>query len=115
LDLVEGDLDLLSAAIVYEALVLGDEYAHEVMLETAKLLGAGIANIVNTLNPEVIVIVGGVTRAGDHLFGPLRAEVKRRAFKSAVEACRIVPGELPETAGVIGAAGVFVSEMIDPL
>jgi glucokinase len=115
LDLVDGDLDLLSAAIVYEALVLGDEYAHEVMLETAKLLGAGIANIVNTLNPEVIVIVGGVTRAGDHLFGPLRAEVKRRAFKSAVEACRIVPGELPETAGVIGAAGVFISEMIDPL
>ena len=63
----------------------------------------------------MIVIVGGVTRAVDHLFGPLRAEVKRRAFKSAVEACRIVPGELPETAGVIGAAGVFISEMIDPL
>ncbi|MEE2845733.1 MAG: ROK family protein [Gemmatimonadota bacterium] len=112
-ELVEDDLERITAVTVYEALVLGDEYAHEVMLETAKILGAGVANIVNTLNPEVIVIVGGVTRAGDHLFGPLRAEVRRRAFKSAVEACQIVPGELPETAGVIGAAGIFVSEVLD--
>ncbi len=51
-----------------------------------------------------------MTRAGEHLFGPLRAEVRRRAFGSAVDACAIVPGALPETAGVIGAAGVFVME-----
>jgi glucokinase len=51
-----------------------------------------------------------VTRAGDHLLGPLRSEVRRRAFRSAVDACTIVLGALPETAGVIGAAGVFVAE-----
>jgi glucokinase len=51
-----------------------------------------------------------VTRAGDHLFAPLRAEVRRRAFKSAEERCRIVPAELPGTAGVVGAAGVFKRE-----
>ncbi len=44
---------------------------------------------------------------GDRLFVPLQAEVKRRAFKPAVEACRIVPGELPGTAGVFGAAATF--------
>ena len=109
-ELIDGDLERLTALTVYEALVLGDEYAHEVMRETAKILGAGIANIVNLLNPEVVVVVGGVTRAGDHLFGPLRSEVRRRAFASAVAACRILPGELPETAGVVGAAGVFVAE-----
>jgi glucokinase len=109
-ELVDGDLERLTALTVYEALVLGDEYAHEVMRETAKILGAGIANIVNLLNPEVVVVVGGVTRAGDHLFVPLRSEVRRRAFASAVAACRILPGELPETAGVVGAAGVFVAE-----
>src|SRR3989449_4101738 len=46
--------------------------------------------------------------AGDKLFLPLRSEVKRRAFKPAVEACRIVPGELTGTAGVYGAAAVFM-------
>jgi glucokinase len=62
------------------------------------------------LNPEMVVIAGGVTRAGDHLFGPLQAEVRRRAFRAAEEACRIVPGELPGTAGVVGAAAVFKLE-----
>lgn len=106
--LVDGDLDRLTAATVYEAILRGDAYAGEVMLETAKILGAGLANIVNVMNPEVIVIVGGVTRAGHYLFNPLRAEVRRRAFRRAEEVCRIVPGELPETAGVIGAAGLFL-------
>jgi len=77
------------------------------MKETAKFLGVGVANLINTLNPDIIVIAGGVTRAGDHLFVPLRKEVRRRAFRSAVDACQIVPAALPETAGVMGAAGIF--------
>ena len=107
--LVDGDLSRITALTVYDALLLGDRHAHEVMLETAKILGAGVANVVNMYNPEVIVVVGGVTRAGEHLFAPLRAEVKRRAFPISVKACRIVPGELDEP-GVVGAAGVFVTE-----
>jgi glucokinase len=51
-----------------------------------------------------------VTLAGDHLFVPLRREVSRRAFKPAVAACRIVPGELAGTAGVYGAAKAFLDQ-----
>jgi len=109
-ELVGGDLDQITAKTVYDALLAGDAFAKEIMQETAKVLGAGIANVVNLFNPQMVVVVGGVTRAGDHLFGPLRSEVRRRAFDEAVEACRIVPGELIETAGVIGAAGIFVTE-----
>jgi glucokinase len=109
-DLVDGDLDRITAVTVYEAILRGDEHAQAVMLETAKILGAGIANVVNLFNPEVVVVVGGVTRAGDHLFTPLRSEVRRRAFDVAVEACRIVPGELRDSAGVVGAAGIFIAE-----
>jgi glucokinase len=108
--LVNGRLEDITAATVYEAVVLGDPFANEVMRDTAKFLGTGIANIINILNPEMVVIAGGVTRAGDHLFVPLRAEVRRRAFKSAEEACQIVSGQLPELAGVIGAAAVFKKE-----
>jgi glucokinase len=109
--LANGRLEDITAATVYEAVVLGDPYANEVMRETAKLLGAGVANLINVLNPEMIVIAGGVTRAGEHLFGPLRAEVRRRAFRSAQEACEIVSGQLPGTAGVVGAVAVFKREM----
>jgi glucokinase len=109
-ELVDGDLDRITALTVYDALLQGDEHAQAVMLETAKILGAGIANLVNLFNPEVVVVVGGVTRAGDHLFTPLWSEVRRRAFDVAVQACRIVPGELGDAAGVIGAAGVFLAD-----
>ena len=111
-DLVDGDLTRITAATVYEGAVLGDAYANEVMKETAKFLGTGIANVINLLNPEMVVIAGGVTRAGDHLFVPLRAEVRRRAFRSAEEACQIVPAKLMGTAGVIGAVAMFKKEVL---
>jgi glucokinase len=106
-EMVGGDLSRITAATVYEASVEGDAYAAEVIRESAKFLGAGIANVVNILNPEMVVIAGGVTRAGERLFGPVRAEVRKRAFRSAEERCRIVSGELPGTAGVVGAVAVF--------
>lgn len=106
-DMVGGDLDRVTAETVYEAIVAGDAYATEVMRETAKFLGTGVANLINLLNPEMIVVSGGVTRAGDHLFEPLRSEVRRRAFREAAESCRIVSSELGDMAGVIGAAATF--------
>lgn len=109
--LVDGDLSRITALTVYDALLLGDLHAREVLLETAELLGAGLASVINLFNPEVIVIMGGVTKAGEHLLSPLRSAVRRRAFASAVDACRIVPGELDGAAGVVGAAGVFTALM----
>ena len=105
---VNGDLSKITAQLVYEAAHDGDEYAQEVVKDTAKFLGAGVASLINIFNPEVVVICGGVTLAGDRLFVPLRAEVERRAFKPAVDVCRIVPGLLTGTAGVYGAAAVFI-------
>lgn len=105
---VAGDLSRLTAQVVYEAAHDGDAYALETVRDTAKLLGAGVANIVNIFNPDVVVICGGVTLAGEKLFGPLRSEVQRRAFKPAWEVCRILPGTLTGTAGVYGAAAVFM-------
>ena len=108
--LVGGDLQQITAQTVYQAAADGDELALEVVNDTAKFLGVGIGNLLNVFNPEVVVVCGGVTLAGDHLFEPLRREVARRAFKPAVSACRIVPGELAGTAGVYGAAKVFLDQ-----
>jgi glucokinase len=105
--LVGGDLSRITAALVYQAAREGDRLALEVVRETARLLGAGVANLLNIFNPDVVVLAGGVTQAGDALFEPMRAEVRRRAFKPAVEACRIVPGALQGNAGVVGAVATF--------
>ena len=108
--LVNDDLSKITAQTVYQAAADGDELALEVVNDTAKFLGVGIGNLLNVFNPEVVVVCGGVTLAGAHLFEPLRREVARRAFKPAVAACRIVPGELAGTAGVYGAAKVFLDQ-----
>jgi glucokinase len=105
--MVDGDLSKLTAAIVYDAANGGDALAHEIVRDTARFLGHGVANLLNILNPDVVVLAGGVTQAGDRLFEPLRAEVKRRAFRPAVDVCRIVPGVLAGTAGVVGAVATF--------
>jgi glucokinase len=105
--LVDGRLDLVTAQTVYDAAAQGDAVAQEIVRDTARYLGAGIANILNMLNVDTVVIAGGVTAAGDALFAPLRAEVRRRAFKPAVDAARIVPAALPGTAGVVGAVATF--------
>ena len=105
--MAHGNVGRLTAATVYEAAKLGDDVAIDVVRETARFLGAGIANLLNIFNPDVVVIAGGVTQAGDTLFVPLRKEVRKRAFRPAVDACRIVPGSLPGSAGVVGAVASF--------
>ncbi len=104
---VKGDLSAIDAQVVYQAAKEGDDFAREVVRDTARFLGSTVANLLNLLNPDVVVICGGVTLAGEQLFAPLREEVRRRAFQPAVAACRIVPGSLPGTAGVFGAAAAF--------
>jgi glucokinase len=106
-DYVEGDLSAVTAETVSQAANDGDAFCLEVITETARFLCGAVASIVNVFNPDVVVICGGVTLAGDHLFEPLFRQVRRRAFRPAVEACHIVPGILPGTAGVFGAVASF--------
>ncbi len=106
-ELVEGDLGRITAATVHEAAVGGDAYATGVLEHAARMLAAGITSAVNLLGPDAVVVMGGVAAAGDLLFGPLAEELGRPRFRSAVDACTVVPGALPGTAGVVGAAGVF--------
>lgn len=108
--MVGGDLGRITAETVYDAARGGDALALEVVRDTAVYLGAALANFVNIFNPEIVVVCGGVTLAGESLFRPLQHEVSKRAFKAAVEVCQIVPGQLDGMAGVIGAARVFLDE-----
>ena len=113
--LVDGHLENITAETVYRAAQGGDAVANEIVRDTARYLGVGIANLLNILNADVVVVAGGVTQAGDALFVPLRAEVRRRAFRPAVDATRIVPGLLPGTAGVVGAVATFKMQHLGSL
>jgi len=111
--LVNDDLGRITAQLVYDAAKKDDAVARQVVRETANFLGAGVANLLNIFNPDVVVIAGGVTQAGAPLFEPLRAEVRRRAFTPAVEACKILPGTLRGSAGVVGAVATFKEQALE--
>lgn len=99
-----GDEGQITALMISEAYELGDELAVRVMHETGELLGFGLANVINLLNPEMIIIGGGMAAAGDRLFNTVRETVNAHALKLSGSRCRIVQAELGSRAGTLGAA-----------
>lgn len=99
-----NDYDELSAKIIFETAAEGDAIAQVVVEDVAAYLGATIANIGNILNPERIVIGGGVSKAGDALLNPTKEYFKKYAFSAVADSTEIVIAELGNDAGVIGAA-----------
>lgn len=94
----------LTAEAVFEAALEGDELAASVVRRAGEMLGLALADYVNINNPEAIVLGGGLSRAGELYRGPVERELRRRALPALGEAVRLVPPELGEDVGSIGAA-----------
>lgn len=93
------------AETVVQAARAGDAAARAVLERAARYSGMGIANLISVLNPEVVVLGGGLLQgAGDLLLEPIRAEVRRWAQPIAAAQCRIELTHLGEDAGLLGAA-----------
>lgn len=90
--------------IVAQAALEGDPVAKRIFTQMCEYIGFGLASVVNLLNPERIIIGGGVADAGDILLDPIRETIKKRAMVVAGSAVEVVPAELGNTAGVIGAS-----------
>ena len=94
----------IDGGIVTELAHSGDPPAREVLAEIGTRLGFGLVGLVNTFNPEVVVIGGGAVRGGDLLLEPARAVVAEHALPPAREGVRIVPAHYGDEAGMMGAA-----------
>lgn len=96
-------LDVADAQAVYAAAGGGDPRAKVLVARLADRLGAAIGTAVNLLNPDVVVIGGGVAGAGGALFVPLEAALELYALPSHRRGLRLVPAMLGNQAGVVGA------------
>lgn len=103
-EIVEGKIENITAEKVSVAAQNGDSLAQEVIFKAASYLGAGMVNIVNIFNPEIIIVGGGVSKMGDLLLEPARQVVLKRAFQLPARAVRIVRAQLNEDSGILGAA-----------
>jgi glucokinase len=98
------DLTELSPRHIAQAAAEGDQVAQNVWIETASYLAVGLVNIVFTADVSRIVIAGGVAQAGRVLFGPLQRAVAARTSRLTFDVSQIVPAQLGNDAGLIGAA-----------
>jgi glucokinase len=89
-----------------------DRSARQAFAEAGRFLGIGLSIAINLLNPEKILLGGGVMEAGDLLLAPAREEAAERSFKESFRCCRIERATMGNKAGFIGAA-LWASEKLD--
>ena len=88
----------------------GEEFAREVWLRSIRALACAIASFVNILDPEAVILGGGIAQAGDALFTPLREELAKVEWRPCGQAVKVLPAALGEWAGAIGAARLAMPE-----
>ena len=101
--LAGGDIDKVTTKMVAEAGQQGDRVALRIWEETGFYLGLGIANVVAMINPERVVIGGGVVKAGEMLLEPTRRTFMARTLPDLAKIVDIVPAALGDDASVTGA------------
>lgn len=96
----------IDARLVITAAKAGDGPAQAILAEVGTHLGNAMAMLVSALNPELIVVGGGGSHAGDFVLEPVRQVIRSKAMPGPAELVRVVPAELGNDAGLIGAASL---------
>lgn len=108
LDLANGRIEDVRSEHVLEAARQGDVLASQLVEETAYYMGWGIANLVNILNPDVVLLGTIAIAAGDLLLDPIRKTVSAFAMTRPTEAVKIAPAQLGDTLGDLAAVALVV-------
>jgi glucokinase len=105
--------DGLTAEKVYEAGRNGDELALTVFRRFGMYLGIGLANLINLLDPEIIVIAGGAVNGWDLFASEMYRQVEERAFRTTAQQVKIAKAECGDNAGLLGAARLALQDYQD--
>ncbi|OCA86389.1 ROK family glucokinase [Pradoshia sp. D12] len=111
LSIVFNENGLITSKDVVDCAIGGDQASQDVLDEVAKYLGLAAANVGNMINPDIIVIGGGVSKAGDIILKPIEKYFKQFAFPRVAESTEIKVASLGNDAGVIGAAGLIMQQL----
>ncbi|QCX33914.1 ROK family transcriptional regulator [Caloramator sp. E03] len=113
LNLVNEDLSKITGEIIYEAAKMGDRLAINTFYDIGSYLGLAVSNLINILNPEMIIIGGGVALAGDFILKPLRNITYKKSMKHLSQKTTILSSYLKEDCGVIGAATLVFDDFFN--
>jgi len=100
--LAEDDLSRVTAEMVARAAQSGDPLAEEIMDRAGTSLGIGVVNLLHLFDPELVIIGGGVSRAGELILRPVRRVIAERAM-SGFKGAKVVTSALGDDSGLLGA------------
>lgn len=100
----------LTAEKVYDAGQKGDELALAVFKRFGMYLGIGLANLINLIDPQIIVITGGVVNGWALFAGEMYRQVEERAFRTTAQQVKIAKAECGDNAGLLGAARLALQD-----
>lgn len=109
-DIVDNRMEKITCKLVFDTAKKGDDLCKKIVEDTAKYLGTGIINIVNIINPQMVILGGGMAKAGDFFFDPIKEYVKEHAFNESTKGVKIVPAALGSNAGAIGAVAFVLKK-----
>ena len=110
-DLVGGDIRKVDAKTVSRAAQAGDSTAVEILAYAGRVIGLGIVSALHLFNPEVIVLGGGVTKAGDFLFQPMRQIIDQHVLDTAyTDGLKIETAALGDDVALVGAAALVATD-----
>ena len=101
---VEGDMDKINAKVVFDAAKEGDSVAMQVFNRFVKYLAIAINNVISFIDPDMIILGGGVSRAGDFLLDAVKAALPEYLFYPTLKQPELRIASLGNDAGIIGAA-----------
>ncbi|MGL4988740.1 MAG: ROK family protein [Cetobacterium sp.] len=105
---ISGDLNKLEAKHVFDEAKKGDKFSMDIVDYVSEYLAMGIGNILNIINPEVIILSGGVALAGDILLNKVKEKLHDYALAITIESLEIKLGELGNDAGIKGASALTI-------
>jgi len=103
--------DAVTAHDIYVAARAGDDLARRTLVTTGDFLGVGIADIVHALDPEMVVLVGGLAGAAEYLLEGIWRQLSQRVANLKDRKFDVRPGELGDDAGVVGVAGCLLKRL----
>lgn len=113
LDLANGHIDAVDAKIVFDAAKNGDQLAKSIVDEAIEYIGIGLASYINLLDPDLIILAGGVVNSGDILISGIKKIIKERQMKYAGRKVKIRVAKLGADATAIGAASLILKAFIE--
>lgn len=104
----------LTAEMVHQAAVAGDELARAVLHEAGTYLGIALANLIHTFNPSSVIIGGGVAKAGSYILEPIMEAMKSRVIYDRAQDTVVQLSKLSDYGSSLGAVALVLSELFQP-